>query len=214
MALGNPVCFDPVLDVQSISSIGIDCHSNNSTSIPSEMRLALQFARGTHNQRYIDAGKSPKTINKTVEEAFNLGTIQGARAIGREAELGSLKVERLADIVVFDATSPSMICAAQYDPVAAVVLHSSPGDVWMTIVDGKVRKAEGVLRESLLDEVAKEYVGNDVESVTWKDVATELLKGQKELQLKIDKIDMVAAREGVIKGFYINEASITDDRLG
>lgn len=38
---------------------------------------------------------------------------------------------------MFEAISTSMICAAQYDHVAAVVLHSDPGEVWMTIVDGK-----------------------------------------------------------------------------
>ena len=48
----------------------------------------------------------------------------------------------MADIVVFRSTSPSVVCAAQFDPVVAEVLYSNPEDVWMTIVDGKVRKAE------------------------------------------------------------------------
>ena len=43
--------------------------------------------------------------------------------------------------MVFGSTSPSVVCAAQFNPVAAVVLYSNPEDVWMTI-DGKVRKVE------------------------------------------------------------------------
>lgn len=97
---------------------------------------------------------------------------------------------------MFEAISTSMICAAQYDHVAAVVLHSDPGEVWMTIVDGKqVHWISG-----------KKYAGN-IETVTWNDVATELLKGQKEIQSKRDKIDMVT---GGSEGEY-DEASITDD---
>src|ERR1700716_1636288 len=40
MGLGQPVCFRD--DMSTISSLGIDCHSNNSSDIMSQMRLALQ----------------------------------------------------------------------------------------------------------------------------------------------------------------------------
>jgi hypothetical protein len=39
----------------------------------------------------------------------------------------------------------------------------------------------------------------------------ELLKGRKELQMKIDKIDKVATKRSLIKASEINEADITDD---
>jgi cytosine/adenosine deaminase-related metal-dependent hydrolase len=63
-------------------------------------------------------------VNKTVEQAVNLGTIVGARALQMEEEIGSLAVGKRADIVVFEALSPSIAVAAQYDPMAAMVLHS------------------------------------------------------------------------------------------
>jgi cytosine/adenosine deaminase-related metal-dependent hydrolase len=94
---------------------------------------------------FIDAGKLPQKVNARVEEAFNLGTIQGARAVGMGAEIGSLTVGKLADIVIFDARSPGMLCAAEEDPVAAVVQHASIRDIEAVIVDGKIRKLDGKL---------------------------------------------------------------------
>ncbi|TVY44940.1 5'-deoxyadenosine deaminase, partial [Lachnellula occidentalis] len=146
MSHGEPVAFQSKLGIQSHCSLGIDCHSNNTASIPGEMRLLLQSARGIYNQPFLNQGKVPAKVFKTVEEAFNLGTINGARAIGMEGRIGSLAVGKLADIVVFDASSPSMVCGAQHDPVAAVVLHSSPGDIEMVVVDGVVRKQGRRLR--------------------------------------------------------------------
>ena len=143
MALGDPVCFRS--DLYEISSLGIDCHTATSADIPGQMRLALQTARGVRNQRILDTGKTPRTIQYQVEQAFNLGTIKGARAVGMSSEIGSLAEGKLADIVIFDALSPGMVCAAAHDPVAAIVLHSSVRDVDTVIVDGIVRKESGKL---------------------------------------------------------------------
>jgi cytosine/adenosine deaminase-related metal-dependent hydrolase len=60
-------------------------------------------------------------------------------------DIGSIEVGKLADIVVFNGTSPNMVCAAEEDPLAAVVLHANVGDVEMVIVDGVVRKEAGRL---------------------------------------------------------------------
>ncbi|KAF4610385.1 hypothetical protein G7Y89_g15733 [Cudoniella acicularis] len=102
--LGFPVPFYPATSpsIHSNCSLGIDCHSATSASIPSEMKLLLQGSRAAYNQLFIDQGKVPKKVNIEVEEVFNLGTIKGARAVGMEEEIGSLAVGKRADIVVFD----------------------------------------------------------------------------------------------------------------
>ncbi|KAJ6606051.1 hypothetical protein DFH09DRAFT_1119187 [Mycena vulgaris] len=200
MAIGAPVCFRP--DMHKAASLGIDCHSNNSGDILSQMRLALQSARGTHNQAFVDAGKAPRTVSNTVEDAYNLGTIMGARAVGMGTEIGSIAVGKLADLVIFDAESPSMVCAAAHDPVAAIVLHASVRDIDTVIVDGRIRKAGGKL-------VAVE-LAEEGRSMEWKDVAKELLKSREQLEEKMGKLDMEAARTATIAAFYIDPTSIVD----
>ncbi|KAI9836509.1 MAG: hypothetical protein M1837_003301 [Sclerophora amabilis] len=206
MAIGQCVCFRP--DMQEISSLGIDCHSNNSADILTQMRLALQNGRALRNQRFIDAGKVPTHISPTVEEAFNLGTIQGARAVHMEDEIGSLAEGKLADIVIFDMTTPGMVCAAEHDPVAAIVQHASVRDIDTVIVNGEIRKEAGKLLPVEVDQDAAE---TEVASVGWKDVAHELLASRATLQEKIEKLDFDVARKGVMKAFYIDEDVIVED---
>jgi cytosine/adenosine deaminase-related metal-dependent hydrolase len=92
------------------------------------MRLSLPLARRSTNQPLLDAGKFPDNLKGSAEQAFNLGTVQGARAVHMD-QIGSLAEGKLADIVIFDASSPSMTCAAEQDPVAAVVRCSSIRDI-------------------------------------------------------------------------------------
>lgn len=207
--MGSPVAFSPTYDIQSHSSLGIDCHSATSGSMVSEMRLLLQSARGAHNVQISGAGKIPKKVSKTVLEAFNLGTVAGARAVGMEAQIGSLAEGKLADIIVFDALSPAMIGAAQQDPVAAVVLHSSPADIEMLIVGGVVRKEKGVLKTVQVAEADERWTDGK-SSLKWADVAKVLVARRATLNEKIAKVDMVKATEGVMKAFYVNVDNIVD----
>jgi cytosine/adenosine deaminase-related metal-dependent hydrolase len=142
MGLGEPVGFNP--DLKCNASIGIDCHANNSADILTQLRFGMQHARGADNVRAVEAGEYP-SVKIRLEEVFNLGTLQGARAVGMGDDIGSIEVGKLADIVVFNGTSPNMVCAAEEDPLAAVVLHANVGDVEMVIVDGVVRKEAGRL---------------------------------------------------------------------
>lgn len=209
MAHGTPVCFQESLkEMQPQCSLGIDCHSNNSSSIPGEMRLALQSARDEYNQKFILKGKAPRKVKNTVEEAFNFGTILGARAIGMEGQIGSIEPGKLADLTIFDALSPSMVCAAEHDPVAAIVLHSQPGDIHIVIVDGKIRKCDGSLVPIQVNAGAKRVAGKT--ELDWNDVAKELLRSRKSLQKKIDELDFDHVRQAIIRNFHINEADIVD----
>jgi len=199
MGMGTPACFDSQRDVQSCSSLGIDCHNGTLASIPAEMRVALQNSRATYNEKFLAAGKMPSKIYKTVQEAYALGTIQGARAVGMEDQIGSLAVGKLADVIVFDALSPAMICGAQYDPVTAIVMHSTPGDIVMTIVDGKVRKRDGKLEPVQVTQEAQSWTTQS--SLQWSDVVKPLLETRTSLQGKLDKIDFVEASPAALKLF-------------
>ena len=72
----------------------------------------------------------------TAAEALEMGTLGGARALGRGQRLGSLETGKLADLIIV-----SMSKARQqplYDPVAQIVYASRGDDVATTIVNGRV----------------------------------------------------------------------------
>ncbi|BDD57656.1 hypothetical protein MPDQ_007235 [Monascus purpureus] len=108
-----------------------------------EMHLAAILHKGVHH----DATLIP------AETALEMATINGARALGLEDDIGSLEVGKKADFVVLDPYRRGGIGAAPWDwedcdgvtPVTAVV-HSCTGrDVDMTVVDGEILVKDGVL---------------------------------------------------------------------
>lgn len=164
----------------------------------------MQFARGVYNQKFLDQDKFPTKLNVKAEEAFNLATIQGARAVGMEAQIGSLAEGKLADIVVFHGRSPAMVCATEQNPVAALMLHSSIRDINTVIVDGTIRKQNGRLKPTQVSE------GGLTTEMPWSEIAEKLVENRQELQKKIDKLDIEAGRKGVIKLFLIDEKAFAE----
>ncbi|KAF2813037.1 5-methylthioadenosine/S-adenosylhomocysteine deaminase n1 [Mytilinidion resinicola] len=212
MSLGTPVAWrEDIPGIHDSCSLGVDCHSAVSGSIVEAMRLGLQAARGQRNQRFEARGVTPTGLHEAmrVERAFNLGTIMGARAVRMEGRIGSLAEGKLADVVVFDALSPAMVGAGQQDAVVAVVMHSSPADVEMVIVDGVVRKRDGKLVDVVVDEVARDVVGR--EKLGWGDVAKEIVRSREEIQGKIEKIDFVDSKERLVKSFHVDQSKVVDD---
>jgi cytosine/adenosine deaminase-related metal-dependent hydrolase len=184
MGHGNIVCFrDGCTD---ICSLGIDCHSNNSADMVSQMRLALQHERADRNEALIAKGTFSRSLNLHVQDVFRLGTIQGARAVRMEENLGSLTVGKLADIVIFDGESPGMVCASEQDPVAAIVLHSSVRDVDMVIVDGQIRKQNGrLLPATIAPSLPEVHILPQI--VNWNQVAKNLIASRSRIQEAISK---------------------------
>lgn len=123
-------------------------------------------------------------------------------------KIGSIAQDKLADLVIFDANSPSMICAGVHDPVAAIILHSSPTDIDTVIIDGVIRKQDGKLLDVKLDKTGKEAAGKD--SLSWKDVALNLIKTRERIQSETEKIDMKDAEKKVMEAFYISENDLGD----
>ena len=150
----------------------------------------------------------PKSVGFTVEEAFNLATIRGAHAMKMEHEIGSITVGKLADLVIFDANSPSMVCGAIHDPVAAIIQHSSPADVDTVIIDGVVRKQSGKLVDIDLDARGKQMAGKDI--LSWKDVSQNLLKSRERIQTEAEKIDYADGQKKVMQVFHMSEDDFAD----
>ncbi|OJJ35947.1 hypothetical protein ASPWEDRAFT_41169 [Aspergillus wentii DTO 134E9] len=190
MGLGDTVAFRP--DVKSHTCVGVDCHSNNSSDILTQMRLALQHTRATDNAMALQNGQYP-SVHVKLEEAFNLGTIQGAKAINMESQIGSLAEGKKADIVIFDASSPSLLCAAQESPLAAILLHASVRDMHTVIVDGQVRKENGRLTQV---EVWKGLDGEERSLLEWSDVAQRVLESRERILERTVGQDIGAALQG------------------
>ena len=208
MGHGNPVCLEPGFFEQS--SLGIDCHSACSAYIPSQMMLALQAARARRHEDFEMKGKWASSVGPNVEDVFNLGTILGAKAINMADTIGSLAKGKKADIVLFDGRTPNMIGVSARNPIAAIVLHSSIHDVSYVIVDGVIRKEAGKLLDVTAPQDLQASEINE-QVYTWDHVADEIAKGAELFdQRKEQECDMPSAREGVIKGFHLNQANMAD----
>jgi hypothetical protein len=220
MAMGRPVTFDAAfldggasgkaVGMQSHASFGIDCHSNNSGSVISEARVGLQNARNHYNEHFLRLGQTTYSLPESlsVEAAFNLATIKGAEAVRMEKEIGRIEVGYKADLIVFDALSPGMVGAAQHDPVAAIILHSSPADIEVVIVDGVVRKRDSKLVPVIVDQGAKQVV--DKERLVWSDIAKEVVKSREGIQKEVEGLDFVEGQKAILKMFHVDESVFVD----
>lgn len=146
----------------------------------SQMRLALQHERCSRNEKVLADGKNVRSLDLFVQDVFRLGTIQGARAIHMENEIGSIETGKRADLIVFDGTSPGMLCASEQDPVAAIVLHSSVRDIDTVIVDGRIRKRDGKLVPVDID---PSLPGVTIPRIrmSWGQVAREVLSSRERI---------------------------------
>ena len=94
--------------------LGVDgAASNEGCDLRGELRHAALFAR---------ARGGPQEIG--VRDALDMGTMGGARVLGRADEIGSLEVGKLADLAVW--RMDTLAHAGIADPVAALVLGTRP----------------------------------------------------------------------------------------
>lgn len=131
-------------------SIGTDgAASDNATDMLDAIRLAAMVPKGVHRD----------ATAMTARQAVRMATMGGAKAIGREAELGVIEVGKKADLILFDPYRLKSM--PMFDPFATIAYSSSPENIDTTIVDGHVvyhkgRFACGVEEAELADWVRQE----------------------------------------------------------
>ncbi|CAI7630923.1 unnamed protein product [Penicillium viridicatum] len=210
MGIGYPVALHPALNTPARSAhvgLGIDCHSIVPSSIVLQARALLNLTRVEHNSHITAAGKFPTwKVRNTSEDVFNIATIRGARSLGLDGEIGSIKVGKKADIVVFDAVnSVGMLSAAEYDPVVAIIRFSEAADIDTVVVDGIIRKRDG----RLVDVDVKTSATKDTR-MSWQEVAQRVRHSQREIQTRIDGLDIQKGKETLFHTFRTDDSTLVD----
>lgn len=104
---------------------------NTSASNTVNMINDLRYGALIHKASYEDPGAT------TARKALEMATIDNARAIGREDDLGSIEPGKLADIVVMDLDYPHLT-PHHHDIVSALVYQAQGFEVETVICNGEV----------------------------------------------------------------------------
>jgi 5-methylthioadenosine/S-adenosylhomocysteine deaminase len=115
----------------SLGADGAAC--NNRLDMFTEMRTAALLQKALHGPEVLPAAR-----------ALRMATIDGARALGLEKEIGSLEPGKRADVIVVDLAQ-SHSSPQRDDVVSALVYSAGSSDVRTTIVDGRVVMRDGEL---------------------------------------------------------------------
>jgi len=152
--LASGVCKVPQMLASGVN-VALGCDggpSNNDYDLIREMKLAAIIHKAVSND--------PLVV--PAETVLEMATINGARALGLEHEIGSLEAGKKADLVVIDLnrlhTTPSP------NPVSSLVYAATGGEVDTVVVDGRVVVEQGQLLTMNEEEVIKQ-AGQHAESL-------------------------------------------------
>ncbi len=128
LKLGSGIAPVPqMLEAGVNIAIGTDgCASNNNLDMVEEMRLAALLHKGT-------------SLDPTVvpaKEALKMATINGAKALGLEKEIGSVEIGKQADLLLIDTNNTFM--NPIYDYYSAIVYSMNSNCINTVLVNGKV----------------------------------------------------------------------------
>ncbi|KAK0622618.1 amidohydrolase [Immersiella caudata] len=184
--------------IQDQATIGVDTHFTFSADMLTQTRLWLQTARRTLYSEVLQRWEIPVNNPMSVNQAFLMSTRNGGLSLRRN-DLGIIAEGAKADLVLWNAKdSPSLL--GWNDPVAAIVLHASVGDIEAVLVDGKWLKRDGKL-------VMEGYYGEFKE---------RFLQSARRIQnrLVVTPAVVPAVGEEWINGLVIGEAAEVDAKRG
>ena len=127
--------------IRAGANVGLGCDGapcNNSYDMVREMKLAAVIQKA----RLLD----PRTMPAAA--VLRMATLDGARAMGMESQIGSIEVGKRADLVLIDLKKPHLVPLT--DVMSTVVYSAMGSDVDTVLVDGKVLVQHG--RALTLDE--------------------------------------------------------------
>lgn len=128
MVLASGVAPIPRMLEQGVSvSLACDGSASNDTQNMLEVLKAATLLQKVHHR---DAALMPAS------GVLELATLGGAKALGREADLGALAAGRKADLIVYDPVSPWS--TPVLDPVSSLVYSSTPQNIHSVMIGGRL----------------------------------------------------------------------------
>lgn len=128
MKLGNG--FAPIgkmLEMGVNVCLGTDgAASNNSLNMFRELGLLTLIHKGVN--------KTPQCVS--AREGFRIATINGAKALGLEEEIGSIEAGKKADLAILDLNTPSLM--PRNNLIAGLSYSANGSEVETVIIDGKI----------------------------------------------------------------------------
>lgn len=100
--------------------------SNNCLNMFHELSLLTLIHKGT--------GKTPQCVS--AKEGFRIATINGARALGLEKEIGSVEVGKKADLAILDLNTPSL--TPRNNLIAGLSYSANGSEVDTVIINGQI----------------------------------------------------------------------------
>lgn len=180
-SMGWHLLFEPGLT----TSLGADCHCLTSSSLMQAARTALLFSRLKKTLEYKEKGQKLDKFDQTSHDVFNKATIEAARAVGMESEIGSIAVGKRADIVIFSRDqSLAFGASAREEPVAAIVTYSEARDIDAVLVNGRFRKRDGKTVP----------IAKDGKEIGLGLVLKELDQSQKDIRLRRESCNTVISK--------------------
>jgi len=158
------------------ASLGVDTHFTYSSDILTQARSWLQYVRQILYREVIQRFKVPGNNPMSVEQAYLLATRNGGLAL-RRPDLGILAPGAKADLLVWNGRSPSLL--GWSDPIAAIILHASVGDIKHVMVNGQFKKRDGQLTQSNYLELQDRFLSSSKRlQEIWKQMPMPALEGQ------------------------------------
>ncbi|MDG5820717.1 amidohydrolase family protein [Natronococcus sp. A-GB7] len=157
MGHGIPVT-GKVLEAGGRPAWGVDVCSDISGDMATQMRIGLQVQRMFENQAILEGDAEVTEVQTTARETLEMATIEGARALNMEDEIGSLTPGKRADIVMI--RTDDFMTAPCHDPIQTVVFQSDPSHIDTVLVDGEPVKRDGELRNPLVEEEFDRFVAS------------------------------------------------------
>ena len=119
--------LDKMLKLGLTVGLGTDgAASNNTLDLFADMRVCALLHKVTHFD--------PAVV--TARELIQMATINGAKVMGKEKEIGSLAAGKRADIITINLNKPHL--TPIYDPYSHLVYCANGADVEDVIVNGKI----------------------------------------------------------------------------
>ncbi len=134
MKLGNGFAPIEKLIANGVNvCIGTDgAASNNSLNMFKEMNLVS----------LIHKGKTRQAECVSAKQIFDMATINGAKALGLENQIGSIEVGKKADLAIINLDSPSLV--PNTNLISALSYSANGSEVETVIINGKIVLKNGV----------------------------------------------------------------------